>query len=155
MPMGGHVRAMHRSAAFLLGLAALAAACGGSSADDDASAEDAQQASRNAITVSAREFSFEADQQTVAAGRVTLTLVNRGSVPHDLVVVRTDLAPDKLPAKNGVADVPASEEIAHVHDVRAGARKSVSEELKPGKYVLICNVPAHYQAGMHLALTVE
>lgn len=139
----------------VLALAALAAACGGSVDDEGGADEAAQQASTNAVTVTAREFSFEANTQTVPAGKVTITLHNRGSIPHDLSVVRTDVAPDKLPVKDGVADIPESKDIDHIHQLRAGARRSVSPELTRGAYVLICNIPAHYQSGMHLALTVE
>ncbi len=150
------MRLLHGFAAATLLAVATLTACGGGSADDASEGdEDTQQASTNAVTVTAREFSFEANQQTVTAGKVNLTLHNRGSIPHELIVVRTDLAADKLPVKDGTAQVAESETIDHLHDVRAGARRSVSTELTRGAYVLICNIPAHYQSGMHLALTVE
>ncbi|MSQ35609.1 MAG: hypothetical protein EXR63_00485 [Dehalococcoidia bacterium] len=150
------MRLLHCFAAATLLAVATLTGCGGASGDDTGGGdEDAQQASTNAVTVSAREFSLEANQQTVKAGKVNLTLHNRGSIEHELIVVRTDLAPDKLPVKDGKADVPESEIIVHVHDVRAGARRSVSLELARGAYALICNIPAHYQSGMYLALTVD
>jgi len=36
-----------------------------------------------------------------------------------------------------------------------GKTRRLALGLKPGKYVLICNVPGHYQAGMRVGFTVR
>jgi uncharacterized cupredoxin-like copper-binding protein len=36
----------------------------------------------------------------------------------------------------------------------SGAIKRLTLDLKPGRYVLICNLATHYQSGMHTELTV-
>jgi uncharacterized cupredoxin-like copper-binding protein len=139
------------AAATALAVALLAlAACGGDS-DDEAG----QQADSRSVTVTAREFSFEATQQSAAAGRIAFSLQNRGSVEHELLVVRSELAADKLPAKDGVAQLRADDELAHVHGVGPGQRRTTRVELARGRYLLICNVPTHYQSGMRLEFTVE
>ena len=33
--------------------------------------------------------------------------------------------------------------------MRPGATKTITIDLKPGHYVLFCNLPGHYAAGMH------
>ncbi len=39
--------------------------------------------------------------------------------------------------------------------IKAGATKSYTVDLKPGKYVLLCSIPGHYQSGQYVSLTVE
>ena len=34
-------------------------------------------------------------------------------------------------------------------------RPTLTLSLPPGQYALICNIPGHYMAGMHAALTVS
>jgi len=36
-----------------------------------------------------------------------------------------------------------------------GETKTFTVDLAPGNYVLICNQPAHYQLGMHIAFVVK
>jgi uncharacterized cupredoxin-like copper-binding protein len=40
-----------------------------------------------------------------------------------------------------------------VEDIEANATEGLRVNLQSGKYVIVCNVPAHYQQGMHSALT--
>jgi len=89
------------------------------------------------------------------AGAVTFTVKNTGSVTHELVVIRTDLAEDQLPA-NAVEPGKVSEDgsLGESGDVAAGTSADFTLTLAPGHYVLICNEPGHYTAGMHTALTV-
>ena len=47
-----------------------------------------------------------------------------------------------------------AESPGEIPDVEAGATKSADFELKPGKYVMFCNLPGHYAAGMYGTLTV-
>jgi uncharacterized cupredoxin-like copper-binding protein len=38
--------------------------------------------------------------------------------------------------------------------MQPNAEKTITLDLKPGVYLLICNVPGHYAAGMWTPLTV-
>lgn len=49
----------------------------------------------------------------------------------------------------------AVEVVDEVEDIEAGATTSLAVDLEPGAYVIICNVPGHYDSGMHVALTVS
>jgi uncharacterized cupredoxin-like copper-binding protein len=42
-----------------------------------------------------------------------------------------------------------------VEEREPGQSGDLSAELQPGKYVLFCNVPGHFMAGMWAVLTVE
>ena len=38
---------------------------------------------------------------------------------------------------------------------KPGVTKTLTLTLKPGHYVLLCNVPAHYQSGQRIDFTVR
>ena len=40
-------------------------------------------------------------------------------------------------------------------DIAAGSTTSLTVDLKPGRYVAICNLPGHYQQGMYASFTVS
>ena len=44
--------------------------------------------------------------------------------------------------------------VDEVEDIAVGATESLTLTLEAGNYVVICNIPGHYLAGMHAALTV-
>ncbi len=152
----------------LLG-AAMLVACGGD--DDDsgdtgagtgggtAAATEAAAASddheEGAIGVTLTEWAVEVDEVHPHGGEVTFDISNKGSVPHDFAVIRTDLAADALPTASGAVDEGKVEVIGRTELINGGASASVSFDLAAGSYVLICNVPAHYDLGMRVAFTVE
>lgn len=71
---------------------------------------------------------------------------------HELVVFRTDLPDDALPAGKGQGMEHTPKTIGEVEDIAPGKRMSF--RLTPGHDALICNKPGHYEAGMHTALVV-
>ena len=76
-----------------------------------------------------------------------------GQSPHELAVIKTNKAPGALPVAKGVADETG--DLGEAEDIDAGSSKSVTLVLKPGHYVLICNLAGHPQAGTHAAFTVR
>ena len=44
--------------------------------------------------------------------------------------------------------------VAKIDTVAPGSTQTVNAQLEPGNYVIICNVPGHYQLGMHAGFTV-
>jgi len=40
-------------------------------------------------------------------------------------------------------------------DMQPGTAKSVTIDLTAGHYVFLCNLPGHFQAGMHVDVTVQ
>jgi uncharacterized cupredoxin-like copper-binding protein len=44
--------------------------------------------------------------------------------------------------------------LGEISDLKPGAKGTMTLDLKPGSYVVICNQPGHYKAGMMTALTV-
>jgi uncharacterized cupredoxin-like copper-binding protein len=110
-------------------------------------------AAPHALTAKLSEMAIRTDSQTAAAGAVTFTVTNAGSVEHEFVVLRTAQPAAKLPLSGGRAS-----EAGHVGELgglKPGQTKTLTLRLKPGHYSLICNLPGHYAGGMHADLTVR
>jgi len=141
-------------------LAVVTAACssgkGGSSATPSAtsSAPTVSEAEHEStVSLQLKEFSITPQTSSAPTREVTFKATNDGKVAHELVVIRTDKAPGALPVAKGTADEAG--DLGEAEDIRPGNSKSVTLVLKPGHYVLICNLAGHYQAGMHAAFTVR
>jgi uncharacterized cupredoxin-like copper-binding protein len=105
------------------------------------------------LDVSLKEFSVNPTPTQAKAGKVTFSVKNSGSVPHEFVVLRTDTPAGQLPSKAGRADEAGN--VGESGDLEAGASKTIAVNLKAGHYALICNLPGHYTAGQHTDLTVK
>ena len=109
------------------------------------------------IGVSLAEFDVTLTEATAPAGEVIFNVTNTGAQTHNFRVISTSLAPGDLPYDDDAFAVPEDE----VDIVASSANLDVEEsaqvviELEAGPYVLICNVPVHYDSGMHVAFTVE
>ena len=101
-----------------------------------------------------KEFSLVPKPTSISAGKVKFTVPNKGKLPHELVVIKTNTPPGKLPIDS---DGEASEKgaVGETGDIKPGATKTVTLSLKKGKYALICNLPGHYKGGMYAGLTVK
>jgi hypothetical protein len=118
-----------------------------------------------ASSVSARlsEYAILPDPASGTAGSVTFDVENVGGTAHELVVIKTDLAPDALPtATDGSVDESGEgvEVIGEIEEFDPGASESGTFELAAGSYVLICNVvqddgTSHYAQGMAVAFPVQ
>jgi hypothetical protein len=86
------------------------------------------------------------------AGRVTFKVANTSTIGHEMVVIRTDTKASKLSTKNGRASEKGS--LGEV-ELEAGASRSLVLTLRPGHYVLLCNVGHHYLEGMRKDFTVS
>lgn len=87
------------------------------------------------VSVSATEFSFEPSSVEVAAETdFNLTLDNRGTLVHDLVVRGTGVHLAAEPGESASAGVPG---------------------LPAGEYEFFCSVPGHAEAGMTGVLVVS
>jgi uncharacterized cupredoxin-like copper-binding protein len=93
---------------------------------------------------------------SVKAGAVTIDVSNGsdGNLTHELVVLKTDMADDKLQMSNGKVLEKTYKKMGEVEDIVPGKNKRLTLRLAPGHYVLICNEPGHYAMGMHTSLLV-
>src|SRR6266542_862064 len=97
------------------------------------------------IRVTDQDMKMKVDAISAPAGKVTFLVMNLDTVDHEVVILKTDKAPDKLALLAGASKV----------DDQAGTTAAGTFELAPGKYVLVCNVLSHYMAGMYAAFGVK
>ncbi len=103
-------------------------------------------------------FSLAANPSSVVVGQVQFNATNQGTISHEVVVLKTDLAETALPVVGQKVneDAPGIENMGEIEDAELGPNQSANTilDLPAGKYVLICNLVDHYSAGMHQAFTV-
>ncbi len=108
------------------------------------------------INVTDTDTTITVDKASIKAGAVTFVLKNAGTVTHELVVVKTDVAQDKMAANSEEAGkVSEDGSLGESGDVEKGISKSFTLDLTPGNYVLMCNEVGHYGMGMHIAFIVN
>jgi len=102
------------------------------------------------------DMSMKLDTTTVPAGKISFLVVNVGNVDHEVVLLKTDKAPNALiqsSATSKVDEAASGENVGEI-EVGLGTTAAGTFDLTPGRYVLICNIAGHYHAGMFSAFTV-
>ena len=111
------------------------------------------------VDVRLEDFKVRQDAAVVPAGDVSFRILNEGPTSHELIVVRTELAPDKLPLqRDGLTvneEAPGIDLLDETEGLDIDDRQTLALRLAPGHYVLYCNLEGHYLGGMHGALTVS
>lgn len=136
-----------------LAVPALAAGCGADRSGEPPDTVKATPAADGSIGVTLTEYKISDSTDTAPAGRVTFAVANDGAIPHELVVVRTPRRAAAL-GKGSEADEHGAVGELDQHALRVGASGRLSLDLSAGHYALICNLPGHYQGGMHTDFTV-
>jgi uncharacterized cupredoxin-like copper-binding protein len=111
------------------------------------------------VDVLLEDFKVRRDAAVVPAGTVSFRILNQGPTSHELIVVRTDRAPDKLPLQGDGLTVDEEGDginfLEEVEGLDIDDRQTLVLDLAPGHYVLYCNLEGHYLGGMYAALTVR
>lgn len=107
------------------------------------------------VTVDMKEYAVTLTPASIKAGTIKFGIRNSGTLVHEFDLIKTDLAADKLPLDAATARAREDGLVKQVKNIGAGAAASVSADLQPGRYLIICNVPGHYQLGMRAAFTVQ
>jgi uncharacterized cupredoxin-like copper-binding protein len=130
-----------------LSAAVLLAACSGGTATPAPPA--------SAINAQLVDWKITFDNATGKAGSITFSVSNKGANTHEFVVVKTDLAADKLPVTGNLVDESAFTPVDEIEDIEPGATPTLTVTLAAGHYVILCNIEEHYGKGMHADLTVQ
>ena len=116
------------------------------------------------LSITAADFSYQLSQ-SVRAGKKIIQMINKGSQPHEVVVV--ELAPgarikDYAQAfQPGVPVSSAGRPIGGMVGLEPGGEGQFSIDLPPGRYGLICFLPdiirgaPHFTRGMMMDVTVD
>jgi uncharacterized cupredoxin-like copper-binding protein len=111
------------------------------------------------VNVRLEDFEVRRDAAVVPAGTVSFRIRNQGPTTHEIIFVRTDLAPGKLPLQSDGLTVDEEEDgidfLDEVQGLDIDDRQTLDLNLTPGQYVLYCNLEGHYLGGMYAALTVR
>jgi len=116
------------------------------------------------VDVTLREWAIVPAQASVEAGKVYFLAENAGPEDaHELVIIKTDLAPDALPVEDHKVPEDQVDIVEEIEPFAANSSASKTVELSRGTYVLICNITevedgeteSHYEEGMRVAFTVE
>ena len=107
------------------------------------------------VAVELSEFAIAVDPTGAASGTISFSVANAGGVFHNLRVIRSDAAPDALPVEAGQVPEGQVGVVGRIEEFAGGGSESITLDLGPGSYLLICNVAGHYQLGMTTAFTVQ
>lgn len=119
---------------------------------------------KNEMNIVLKEWRISADRKLVKAGPVTFRVNNRGKEHHELVIVKTGLAMDKLPMREGKVDEDAvGELIGEIEELSPSTAEEATFKLETGRYILFCNIvekehgkiESHFSKGMRITFTVE
>ncbi|MEU2772011.1 sulfocyanin-like copper-binding protein [Streptomyces sp. NPDC007162] len=101
---------------------------------------------------------------TVPAGKVTLRVVNAGTLTHEVIVL--PLSAGRTAGERAIGSDGRVSETGSLGEasrncgsgagegIASGAAAWTTVTLPPGRYELVCNVPGHYAAGMYTELDV-
>jgi uncharacterized cupredoxin-like copper-binding protein len=103
-------------------------------------------------------MSIVLDKKAVPAGKVTFDVKNDSKdMVHEMLVspVAGQSAVLAYVDTENRVDEEKSGDLGEVSELDPGKAGALTLELKPGLYLLYCNVPGHYMAGMWATLTVK
>lgn len=103
------------------------------------------------------KMGMDLSTSSAPAGKVRFEVVDAAaSTGHEMIVVRLASKDEKLPlnASKHRIDEAAVKSLGEVSGLKAGQKGTLTVDLKPGDYELVCNHKGHYEAGMFAPFTV-
>ena len=78
------------------------------------------------------------------------------AVQHEMVILRSDKDPAGLPVSRSRVDEGAvGPKVGEIEGLHTGDSKAATFDLKPGSYILLCNLSNHYTRGMVQQIEVK
>jgi uncharacterized cupredoxin-like copper-binding protein len=104
-------------------------------------------------------MSLKVVPSTAAAGEVTFEVKNvtQHSVVHEMILAAVPDTSKVMPYLDNESRVDEDKagDLGEVSELEAGKSGSLTVTLKPGTYLLYCNVPGHFMSGMWTTITVK
>jgi uncharacterized cupredoxin-like copper-binding protein len=103
------------------------------------------------------QMELKLETSTVKAGRVVFDVKNDAqSQQHEVIIAKLRDRNQTISVPDGMDRVEEKKlrTLGEVSDLDPGKEGKLSISLKPGEYLLFCNMKGHYQAGMLAHLTV-
>jgi uncharacterized cupredoxin-like copper-binding protein len=107
---------------------------------------------------SIKSMVIKADRQSSKPGPVVFAVSNHSkNLAHEMIVVSVAGPDATLPYDQKDDRVIESkiQDLGEASDLQPGEKKTLRLILKPGNYILMCNQPDHFKAGMRTSLVVE
>lgn len=111
-----------------------------------------------AADMSKAPMGITVDSNDIKAGEVTFVAVNDSKeFVHEMLIVplRSVYSPLPYNATDERVDEDATGSLGEVSELDPGATGALRITVKPGTYMLLCNVPGHYAMGMWTTIVVK
>ena len=107
------------------------------------------------MQITERDFKIKAPS-SIASGSVSFEVNNLGPIRHELVVAQEIKGGPPIAADGIDVDEDGLEraEVDELEPQEPGVH-AIRLNLRPGRYVLLCNMSGHYKGGMHTELVVR
>jgi uncharacterized cupredoxin-like copper-binding protein len=113
---------------------------------------------QGAIAAKESEWKIVISANAHTAGDVTFHLDNRGTVPHEFLVVATDMSGtmllDSVDATTNRIDEETLDVVDEQPEYEPGTTATLTVTLPKGHYVVMCNIEGHYKNGMFADLII-
>ena len=106
------------------------------------------------VQVSLRDDAVTLDPTSGAAGSLTFSVTNDGSDTHEIEIFRGDVDPSTLPIEGNVASTEGLTLVDEVEDITPGSSADLTVDVEAGSYVIMCNLPGHFEQGMYSTFDV-
>jgi uncharacterized cupredoxin-like copper-binding protein len=110
-----------------------------------------------AMAVDKASMGVKVDVTTIPAGTVTFEATNESKdFVHEMLIspIMDDSTPLPYLADENRVDEDAAGHLGEVSELDPGAKGALTIDLKPGRYILFCNIPGHYVMGMWTLIDV-
>lgn len=100
---------------------------------------------------------MDLSKSQVKAGTVTFNVTSKSeTLIHEFVVVKAGQPIELLPYNEAEKEVEEDglEVVNEIEDIEPGKSGTLTVELEPGTYALLCNLAGHFKGGMVTTLTV-
>jgi uncharacterized cupredoxin-like copper-binding protein len=100
---------------------------------------------------------MELSTMQIKAGKVTFNVTNTSqSLVHEFVVIKSDKPIESLLYNDEEKEIKedALEVVNEIEDIEPRKSGTLTVNLEPGSYILLCNKAGHFKAGMVNHLTV-
>lgn len=97
------------------------------------------------------------DVASVPAGEITFKATNDSTgIIHEMILAPVPDPAKPLPYDKDLerVDEEAAKSLGEVSELEPGSSGALTVTLKPGTYILYCNIPGHYMLGMWSLFTV-
>jgi uncharacterized cupredoxin-like copper-binding protein len=123
------------------------------------SAHSSSKTTSSRIDVTMHDFGIKVSSHLVRAGKVVLHVTNKGPSTHEINVDLTRYAAGAIPLKRdgltAAEDAKGLQRIDSIEQVNLHHTGDLTLDLRPGRYVLWCNLEGHYLGGMHTSFEVH